>query len=97
MVLLVVLDIGDAILEVSEALGGHGAAQLANEHLCGLGHARVEGHDVDAAQDKRVGLHVVAARRAERRLAHQQLVNEHAQRPAVHGAVVALFQFIIIL
>lgn len=87
---LVVLDVRDPVPEVAEALGGHGAAQLADEQLRGLGHARVEGHGVDAAQDQRVRLHVVAAGRAERRLAHQQLVHEHAQRPAVHGAVVAL-------
>lgn len=90
MNLLMIFNINNAILEVAEALGGHGAAQLADQQLRGLGHARVEGDRVDAAQYERVRLHVVAAGRAERRLAHQQLVDQHAQRPAVYRAVVTL-------
>lgn len=84
-----VLDV-DYFLEVAEPLSWHGAAQLANEHLRGLGHARVEGHGVDAAKDQSVSLHVVAAGRAERRLAHQQLIDEDAESPAVYCAVVTL-------
>lgn len=50
----------------------------------------MEDYGVDASQDHGVGLHVIAARRAERRPPYQQLVDEHTQSPAVHGAIMTL-------
>lgn len=84
------LDLLDAALLVADAVGRYLAAQVANEVLRRLRDARRHAHRIDAAQNGIVRAHVVLA--AERRLADEQLVHEHAQCPVVDGPVVALVE-----
>lgn len=84
------LDLLNALLLVANAIGRYLTAQVPDQALRGARNARRHPDRIDAAQNGIIRAHVVLA--AERWLADEQLVHEHAERPVVDGPIVALVE-----
>ncbi len=88
--LLVLLDVTDAALLVSQPFGGVVPAQLLDQLPGSAGDVSREVDGIDALKNDVVGLHRIGP--GERRGAGQQLEHEHAERPIVRADVVTFIK-----